>query len=728
VKRVALIVATLAAACAPAPAAHAGIYEVHACGSVAGAAQNAFVAMADPMMSAYSICPPASGVGTGIVTKATSNGGRAPYLAGAYQVFSAPPGTELVDVTFNPGAVRLNADWSVGIVAFNSDWDSADYPYGCYPWTSYCGVGTPVYSIQAAVNLLARANFRFQTRCVNPSGCDVSASTFNPANRGLFSAANVKVRVRDVAPPALSPARGALWNDGWHRGREEAWTSYTDGSGIMSSRMYVDGVLHQVQDYRDGSMPDWVRCNFTRPRPCVDVVPGGFDLNTASLTDGTHRIDVEAVDAGGNPAQVGRSVQVDNSIPAKPEGTTVGGGEGWRGTNRFDVAWTNPPGQVAPIVRARYRLCPARGGNCVEGAGEGQDIATLAVRVPEPGEWLARVWLEDAAGNHDPARAGDAMRLRFDDEAPTAVFEEQDAGDPRAVRVQVADAGSGPADGSVELRRLGTGSWIDAGGRLSGSRLETRVDDLALPDGTYELRARVRDIAGNERTGTRRADGSPMRLVLPLRAAGRIAVAAPPCRRKKRRRCRPVQTFRNGAVVRVRVTAGSGPVRFGLVSVLSRPRTGGAFNPLATLRADADGRLSIPAGTGPSRTLRFQWVGTDTAKPAAADAQVLVPARTSITVDRRKVLNGEAVTFSGRLLGRPLPDGGKLVDLQVRLRGRWRTFAAPRADGAGRWSYLYRFEATRGLVAYSFRARIRREAAYPYELGHSRTVRVTVRG
>jgi hypothetical protein len=92
------------------------------------------------------------------------------------------------------------------------------------------------------------------------------------------------------------------------------------------------------------------------------------------------------------------------------------------------------------------------------------------------------------------------------------------------------------------------------------------------------------------------------------------------------------------------------------------------------------------------------------------------------------VRNGESVIFSGRLLGRPLPEGGKLVDLQVKLRGRWRTFAAPRADSAGRWSYEYRFEATRGLVRYSFRARIRREAAYPYELGHSRIVRVTVRG
>ena len=105
-----------------------------------------------------------------------------------------------------------------------------------------------------------------------------------------------------------------------------------------------------------------------------------------------------------------------------------------------------------------------------------------------------------------------------------------------------------------------------------------------------------------------------------------------------------------------------------------------------------------------------------------------VPARSSITVDRRLVPNGESVTFRGRLVGRPLPDGGKLVDLQVKLRGRWRTFAAPRADSAGRWSYAYRFEATRGVVRYSFRARIRREAAYPYELGHSRIVRVTVRG
>ena len=718
----------LVLAMASATPARAGIYEVYACGSTAGAAQNAFQAVADSMMSAYSICPPSSGVGTGIVTKATSNGGRAPYLAGAYQIFTAPPGTELAEVTFNPGAIRLNYDWSAGIVAFDADWDAGDYPYGCYPWNSYCGVTSSVFSISATVNLYSHSRFRFQTRCVNTAGCDASASGSSPANRGLFSAANVTVRVRDVIPPSLTPVRGALWAGGWHRGREEAWTSYTDGSGIMLSRFYVDGVMHQAMDFRDGSMPESLRCNYTRPRPCVDVVPGGHDLDTATLSDGDHRIEVVGIDAAANHARIGQTIRVDNTIPAKPEEIVISSGDGWRSANRFDLRWSNPAGQVAPITRAHYRMCPASGGDCTVDSAEGEGIATLGLRVPGPGEWLTRIWLEDAAGNQDAGRAGDTIRLRFDDEAPTAQFEEQDYRDPRAVSVRVSDAGSGMRDGTVELRRIGTAEWIDSGGVLGGHHINARIDDGTLPDGTYEVRARVRDIAGNERTGTNRVDGSPMRLVLPLRAGGAVDLDRRACRSGRRPRCRTVRSVRNRSEVRGRLTANGAPVARTTITVLSRPRTGGAFARIASLRTGADGRFLFDAGTGPSRTLRFHWGGTATARSASADMPVAVRARSSIKVDRRSVRNGDSVTFGGRLLGRPLPEGGKLVDLQVKLRGRWRTFAAPRADSAGRWTYEYRFEATRGRVVYRFRARIRREAAYPYELGHSRTVRVTVRG
>ena len=727
-RKLALAAGVLTLVLAAAASSQANTYTVHACGGAAGGGSfEAFVPVADPMMSAYSICPPSSGVGTGVVTKASSSGGRANYGAGAYQVFTAPPGNQLVDVTFNPGAIRLSPDWSVGVVAFGPhDWDAGDYPYGCYPWNSYCGIGNSVFSISAAVNLYSHARFRFQTRCVNPAGCDVSASPFSPANRGLFSAANIAVRVRDVTAPAVTPAHGALWQDGWHRGREEVWGSFTDSSGIMVLRLYVDGVLNQTMDFRDGSWAAWVRCSFTRARPCVDVVPAGFALDTDKLADGAHRILVEAVDPAGNAARAAHSLQVDNTSPTKPEGMAVGGGEGWRGANGYRLRWANPQGQVAPIVRAHYRLCSSGESSCVTATAGAQDISALDVRVPGPGDWTARVWLEDAAGNVDAARLSDAVHLRFDDEAPTAVFAEPDPADPRTIKVAVHDAGSGPAGGVVELRRLGTAAWIEADGRLSGSTLEAHLDDMALPDGIYELRARVRDVAGNEHTGTRRGNGSPMRLVLPLRAGGAIALSARSCRRKGR--CRPVRRIRNGMRVHARLTANGGPVPNAQVNVLERPRTGGTFEPVATLRTDADGRTSFGSRSGPSRTLRFSWPGTGTVRPASAEIAVVVPARSSIAVNRRSVRNGDSVTFSGRLLGRPLPQGGKLVDLQVKLRGRWRTFAVPRADAGGRWSYAYRFEATRGRVRYSFRARIRREAAYPYELGHSRTVRVTVRG
>jgi hypothetical protein len=277
----------------------------------------------------------------------------------------------------------------------------------------------------------------------------------------------------------------------------------------------------------------------------------------------------------------------------------------------------------------------------------------------------------------------------------------------------------------VELRRLAGGGWIHMGGRLEGGRLLAAIDDLALPDGVYELRAHVRDVAGNERTTTRRADGSPMRLALPLRASARLASAFGGCRRK---RCRRPAWIRNGTRVRASLTVGGLPVAGAAVDVFLRVRTGTSFERLASLRTDARGAFELRARSGPSRTLRLTWAGTETVKPVHLDVQVRVPARSSFGVDRRHVRNGEAVTFSGRLLGRPLPDGGKLIDLQVQLRGHWRTFATPRTDAAGRWRYAYRFEATRGLVAYRFRARIRREAAYPYELGHSRPLRVTVRG
>jgi hypothetical protein len=184
-----------------------------------------------------------------------------------------------------------------------------------------------------------------------------------------------------------------------------------------------------------------------------------------------------------------------------------------------------------------------------------------------------------------------------------------------------------------------------------------------------------------------------------------------------------------GAAVRGLLEAGSDqPIARGPVAVTEQLRTGGAVKALATLRADALGRFAYRIGAGPSRTIRFHYAGTAVVKPAVATVRVLVPARSAIAVDRHSAFNGQEVVFTGTLRGGFVPEGGKLVDLLAYYRGEWRTFATTRTDTAGRWSYRYRFGATRGVVGYRFRARIRREAAYPFELGYSPVVRVTVRG
>jgi hypothetical protein len=201
------------------------------------------------------------------------------------------------------------------------------------------------------------------------------------------------------------------------------------------------------------------------------------------------------------------------------------------------------------------------------------------------------------------------------------------------------------------------------------------------------------------------------------------------------RRCRTVgprraPTVRGaGKTIRARLESGERrPIAGAEVAVLEEPRAGGGPRRVTRLRTDRLGTVRHRVSRGPSRTIRLEYGGTPLIKPAVTQLKVLVPARTTITVSRRFLRNGESVRFAGRLAGGPVPEGGKLIDLQAHYRGRWRTFATPRTDGAGRWRFRYRFEATRGLVVYRFRARIRREAAYPYELGHSRTVAVTVRG
>jgi hypothetical protein len=150
---------------------------------------------------------------------------------------------------------------------------------------------------------------------------------------------------------------------------------------------------------------------------------------------------------------------------------------------------------------------------------------------------------------------------------------------------------------------------------------------------------------------------------------------------------------------------------------------------ISTVRTTRTGRFSYKVPRGPSRTLRFRYAGTRTIRGATREVSLKVKAATSFKVSRSQVVNGEEVTFRGRVAGAPFAAPSKLVELQAYSRGRWITFATPRADPqSGLWRHPYRFAATRGRVTYRFRARVPAQGGFPFETGLSRQLKVRVQG
>jgi hypothetical protein len=188
--------------------------------------------------------------------------------------------------------------------------------------------------------------------------------------------------------------------------------------------------------------------------------------------------------------------------------------------------------------------------------------------------------------------------------------------------------------------------------------------------------------------------------------------------------------FGKPASVRGRLVAATGaPIKSAEVTVLARPAmAGGEYRAVAAVVSDHAGAFTYRVPPGPARTLDFHFRGSDRYKHADDQVMLRVPAAATIKASRHSLRNGQRVVFSGRLLGRPYPEKGKVLDLQAYYRRRWRTFATPRASRNGTWRYKYRFQATRGVVRYRFRLRARATSDYPYEIGYSKATSVRVHG
>jgi len=485
---------------------------------------------------------------------------------------------------------------------------------------------------------------------------------------------------------------------------------------------------------------------FATPVPCPNG-PGQIAVDTRRFSEGTQQLVVQAQDAAGN---LGSSepvtVRIDNTPPPRVD-VRVEGGEQWRNRNDFALSWVNAQEpDRAPIAAATYKLCAAAGGgSCNQVDQVGDSIAGLPVQVPAAGEWTVSVWRRDGAGNQDPNTASVPVTLRYDPEPPQLGFEQPAAADPTLVAVQVTDKVSGLAGGSIELSPAGSNTWRTLDTQKDASRLTARIDDATLPAGSYLLRSTARDQAGNEASTTQRLDGQVMALTLPLRAVTTLQAGVSHTRivrgtvyRGGKRRITHKRVTELSPAARVpfgrttqvtgRLATSDGQGVAGAeVQVLSRSDAS-AEQLVGIVQTDAAGDYAYAAAPGTSRTLRFAYAGSAASLPAQGEVRLQVPAASSLNVNRVRVLNGQAVTFTGRVPTQPIPAGGKLVELQVLLSGRWQTFRTGRTDEAGRWALPYRFARTRGLQRFRFRVSLPREGGYPFVDGTSDTIQVQVRG
>lgn len=739
VRSLRLLALLIGAATLVAPgSAAAGEFTINACQADAGNfSSGAFENFATRGMRWRRACNPLGPGLRGLVTANTVTGSRVAHGAQSAFVLNAPPGTAFSRLRWSGHAQRRDCRYALQMYAVRPDGSDATIKNvranrNCPKPEGAQASSWPrprAYDLGGATKIVQRVV------CVGASSGQFCSG------RGLnyIQTFTAEATVVDTSGPSVSiTADGPLARGEWTTGTQTVGYEASDNVGVKQVTAYLAGSA-------DGTDPR--ACDYSQRVPCSND-PGHISgVDVQHQPEGSQPLYVSAQDAAGNSSNSATvTARIDNAAPGTAQ-VAMEGGEAWRNRNEFDAAWENAAEpDRAPITAAHYRVCRTGSGDCVSDTRGGTSIARLDnLTVPAPGEWELRLWREDAAGNQQPDNASAPAKLRFDPEPPQLGFEARSDSDPTRVSVQVTDPLSGLGGGEIEISRVGSGTWQALPTSQDSSHLLTRIDDAALPAGEYELRATAHDQAGNLASTTQRLDGQPMKVKLPIRIASSIQAGAIEKKRvrktvhhggKSHKVTRTVTVlsphtkvgFGHHVLLAGTLVDGSGnPVSGETVQVYSRPPEGDEAL-VATLSSGDGGHFGYALNAKASQSLRFVYGGTATRLPAEDEVALLVTGRSTFTVNRQRILNGQSVVFSGRVQGRPLPEAGKLVELQVRLSDEWSTFRTIRSEADGSWRIPYPFERTCGLQRFRFRAALPGEASYPLEPGHSPVLAITVKG
>ena len=483
-----------------------------------------------------------------------------------------------------------------------------------------------------------------------------------------------RLRLRDSSNPVVvSSASGTLITDATLTGSEDVTFNATDvGSGVYRVRVVAGATtLAQLVDDNSGDCQDvapgsGTAYEFRRAAPCKPSAGGTFSFDTTLLPEGAQTVKVQVEDAAGNVTTLAsRSVKVDNvPPPANTQAPSIAGlPKVGNGLSGDEGSWSGADVSFA----FQWQRCEADGATCSAVAGATSRTYTL-------GETDAgrRMRLKVVASNGEGATEAFSV--------PTAAVS--------------ASSTSGATPSSADPAGPVAPGGSTPGGGDSGSGSGGTVLPVGTPNGTNATVLAV--LTAHESITERRTIRT--RYGRPVVLTGRL------------------------------LTPAGAPISGAELEVVSQDRYIGS--PLIAHRAavtDSNGAYRIVMPNGPSRTIRVGYrarIG-DLSYARTSDVEVRVIATMAFRLSKRKLRNRQTLRYLGKIRGPRT--GHRFVEVQVRNGRRWQIVCSVRTDARGSFGCAHRFRRTYRRTTYVFRARVRRQAGFPYEPGTSVSRRATVR-
>jgi hypothetical protein len=153
----------------------------------------------------------------------------------------------------------------------------------------------------------------------------------------------------------------------------------------------------------------------------------------------------------------------------------------------------------------------------------------------------------------------------------------------------------------------------------------------------------------------------------------------------------------------------------------------GRFSPIGVATTGADGSWTASLPAGPSRILQAVYPGSATIEPSTSQlAHVIVPASLRLNVRPRTTHWGSTIAIAGQLRGGHVPPAGELVVLRIGWVGGSTEVGHLYTARNGKFRTTYTFLRGNGTVTYRLWAETASETDYPFAVGSSKRISITV--